>query len=276
MTTSTLYHPTRELLWLSDIHLDRVDAEKKDQFLEQLRGVRYDAALITGDISNAKQLIGHLKEISSACCERPVFFILGNHDYFFGSMTEVDKSVADLCHRTHNLIPLGHGEVIQLSPNTALVGHRGWCDGRAGYGVQTHVKSPDHKWIHDFQHLSKVRFFDRLRVLGEDSADYFRQVLPEALERNQNVLLGTHFPPCYQSLKFSGGHCRWERQPYFANCAAGEAIIGIARDYPKCRITVHAGHCHSETQARISPNLKIQVAGAETGMPTLYEILQVN
>ena len=178
--------------------------------------------------------------------------------------------------RIPNLIPLGHGEVIQLSPNTALVGHRGWYDGRAGYGFETHVKSPDHKWINDFQHLNKRKFFDRLRELGEDSADYFRKVLPEALGRNSTVLLGTHVPPCYQALKFDGKHCRWERQPYFANCSAGEAIIGISRDYPKCRITVHAGHSHSATQARISPNLEIHVAGAETGMPALHDILTIS
>lgn len=275
MTTHTRHHPTRELLWLSDIHLDRVDAETKGHFLEHLRGTRYDALLITGDISNAKQLVGHLKDISGASSERPVFFTLGNHDYFFGSMREVDKAVAELCRHTRNLISLGHGEVIQLSTRTALVGHRGWYDGRAGYGFKTHVKSPDQKWINDFRHLSKKKFFDQLRDLGEESADYFRKVLPSALERNRTVLVGTHVPPCYQALKFSGGHCRWERQPYFANCSAGDAIIGISRDYPKCRITVHAGHCHSAAHARISPELDIQVAGAEIGMPSMQKILMI-
>lgn len=77
-------------------------------------------------------------------------------------------------------------------------------------------------------------------------------------------------------LKFSGEHSRWERQPYFANCSAVEAIIGISRDYPKCRITVHAGHCHSATQAKISSTLEIQVAGAVTGMPALQEILMID
>lgn len=276
MTIHTRHHPTRELLWLSDIHLDRVDAETKRHFLDQLRGTRFDALLITGDISNAKQLVSHLKDISAAISERPAFFTLGNHDYFFSSMSEVDKVVAELCRHNRTLIPLGHGEVIQLSPSTALIGHRGWYDGRAGYGSKTHVKSPDHKWINDFRHLSKRKFFDRLRDLGEESAEYFRKVLPPALERNRILLVGTHVPPCYQALKFSGGHCRWEHQPFFANFAAGEVIIGISRDYPKCRITVHAGHSHSAAHARISPELDIQVAGAKIGMPSMQKILMID
>lgn len=47
-------------------------------------------------------------------------------------MREVDRSVAELCNRSRNLIQLGQGELIRLSPNTALIGHRGWYDGLAG------------------------------------------------------------------------------------------------------------------------------------------------
>ncbi|MCP5547773.1 MAG: metallophosphoesterase [Akkermansiaceae bacterium] len=276
MTHTILHYPTRELLWLSDIHLDRVDDDTKLEFLDQLRGVRYDALLLTGDISNAKQLVGHLTDISFACDDRPVFFLLGNHDYFFGSMPEVERAVADLCQRHENLVPLGRGEVIQLSPNTALVGHRGWYDGRAGFGVKTHVISPDRKWISDFRRLGRRAFFNRLGELGEASVDYFRSVLPKALDQYRNVLVGTHVPPFYQSLKFGGRHCRWERQPYFANCAAGKAIIGIARDYPGRKITVHAGHCHSATEAAISTNLTIRVAGAKPGQPAFHDIVIVD
>jgi predicted phosphohydrolase len=251
------------------------DDSAKTRFLDHLRRAHYDALLLTGDISNAKQLVGHLEEISRACAGRSVFFTLGNHDYFFGTMREVDRSVAELCKRNRNLIQLGQGEIIELSSNTALVGHRGWYDGRAGYGLKTRVTSPDHKWINDFRHLTKRKFFDRMRELGEDSADYFRQVLPEALDRYRKVLVGTHVPPCYQALKFSDHHCRWERQPYYANCSAGEVIIGISRDYPAGKITVHAGHCHSKARVAISQNLEVQVLAAKTGKPELKEILLI-
>ncbi len=253
-----------------------VDEDTKSDFLEKLRGVRCDALLITGDISNAKQLVGHLNDISAACGERPVFFTLGNHDYFFGSMCEVEKSVVELCDRTPNLIPLGQGEVIQLSPDTALVGHRGWYDGRAGDGERTEVVSPDQRWINDFKHLNKRRFFKRMRELGEESANYFRKVLPSALGRYRNVLVATHVPPCYQALKYNGEHCRWERQPFYANCSAGEVLIGLSRVYPRSKVTVYAGHSHSAIRVGISSRLDVQVAGARTGRPELQEVVSIH
>jgi hypothetical protein len=45
---------------------------------------------------------------------------------------------------------------------------------------------------------------------------------------------------------------------------------------PTTPITVHAGHCHSATRTRISSNPEIQVAGAETGMPAVQEILMID
>jgi hypothetical protein len=45
---------------------------------------------------------------------------------------------------------------------------------------------------------------------------------------------------------------------------------------PTTPITVHAGHCHSATRTRISSNLEIQVAGTETSMLALQEILMID
>jgi predicted MPP superfamily phosphohydrolase len=276
MTHTIQFSKTTDLLWLSDLHLDRVTDEDKDLFFEKLRGVHYDAALITGDISTSKQLIGHLGEISRACCERPVYFLLGNHDYFDGSIGEVDRAVIDLSRRCRNLIPLGHGEIIKLSPNTALIGHRGWYDGRAGAGAKTCVWSPDHRRIEDFKTHNRQQFFERLAELGDQSAGYFRRVLPEALRQYSKVLLATHVPVFYQGVKHSGTHCQWDRQPFYTNRAAGNAIVGITRMFPRRKVKIYAGHSHCATEFQMSGNLAIRVAGAQPGKPAFQEILRID
>ena len=81
MTTTSIHTHKTERLWLTDLHLDMATDEARGHFLDKLAGIRYDAVLITGDISTSRHLTRHLAEISRACGPRPVYFILGNHDY---------------------------------------------------------------------------------------------------------------------------------------------------------------------------------------------------
>ncbi len=275
MKTRFINHPTKALLWISDIHLNRASNDLKRRFLSKLASTRYDAVLITGDISVARDLAGHLAEISAACGKRRVFFVMGNHDYYGSSFAEVDSSVADVCRHHPNLISLGHGEIIELSSNTALIGHRGWFDGRAGMGSRTHITSPDCHQIDDFRGLNNAAFFRKLGELGDESADYFRQVLPTALMRYKTVFVATHVPIFTQALRHSGTYCRMDRQPYFANRAAGNAILGMSRYFPNRRLVVCAGHTHSPASVMMSPNLAIRVAGAQPGRPAFQGVTSI-
>ena len=177
---------TTALLWLSDLHLEQASDETRKRFLERLRSACCDAVLITGDISTSEHLTRHLGEISDACDDRKVYYLLGNHDYFHGSIHEVDRTVIALSQSHRNLIPLGQG------------------------------------------------------------------------------------------VKYDGRACRWERQPFFTNSAAGNTIAGILKRFPHRRITVHAGHSHSAANVRMSRNLSIQVAGAQPGRPAFNELLHIN
>lgn len=275
MTTTPPSKSINKLLWITDIHLDRASEETKSRFLDKLAGISYDGLLITGDISVAEHLTTHLAEISWACKERNVYFTLGNHCYFGSSFSEVDRRVADLCRQRSNLVPLGHGEVIQLTQNTSLIGHRGWYDGQAGAGEGTRIECPDRQWIKDFQGLTKAGFFSKLRDLGRESAHYFRQVLPKALDGSKNVIIATHVPPFTQGLGHRGSFCDWNRQPFFSNREAGNVIYGISKQFARRKITVHAGHTHCPVDARLLPNLDIRVGGAQPGFPAFQEFLTI-
>ena len=202
-------------------------------------------------------------------------FVLGNHDYFGSSFEMVDRKVAELCKQYQNLVHLGDGEIIQLSPKTALIGHRGWFDGQAGAGAQTRVGSADRYHIDDFKNLDRAGYFRKLRDLGEEAAEYFRRVLPAALTRYNTVLVGTHIPPFTQGLRHGGTHCNWETQPFFANRSCGNCIVGVSRAFPRRNIIVYAGHSHSPSTFQVSSNITSRVAGAQPGRPAINEILNI-
>ena len=271
-------HPRHkiELLWTTDIHLDRADQQAKNRFFDKLAGTRYDAVLLTGDISTSGSLPIHLAQLSRACWPKPIYLLLGNHDYFGSSFAEVDREVEVICLRHKNLILLGRGEIIRLTANTALVGHGGWYDGQAGFGRRTFVDTPDRNLIGELKGLSKDALFKKLHALGRESANYFRRVLTCALrQRFRTVLIGTHAPPFTQGILHGGQRCKWNLLPYYANSSAGFAIAGISKQFPNSRIIVHAGHTHCPAHARLSANLEIRVGGSQPGFPALQGVLEI-
>ena len=159
-----------KLLWLTDLHLDWVNIASRRQFYVRLTTTAFDAVVITGDIATATCLPSELLELGQACAPRPVYFVLGNHDFYGSTFAAVDRAVAAACVQQLNLVHLGQGEIVPLSPTTALVGHRGWADGLAGRGDRTDVKCKDIRHIADLKLGSAKEVSGKLAALGKESA----------------------------------------------------------------------------------------------------------
>jgi len=50
-----------KLMWLTDLHLDEATEKRRFEFYSRLRNENCDAVVITGDISDASGLPGHLR-----------------------------------------------------------------------------------------------------------------------------------------------------------------------------------------------------------------------
>ena len=268
--------PTTQLLWLSDIHFDRADEETRARFLRKINNMEYDAAVITGDISSSSNLASHLRDLAESCYPRPLHVVMGNNDFHGSSIENVEKLVEGVCQKHNNLRHLGYGEIIPLGEGLAIVGHRGWADGKAGWGHRTVIENRDHRSIDDLRILSKSDMFGRMEHYGRESADYFRKVLPYALTRFQHVIVATHVPPFAEVAQYNGKRCGPTHLPHFTNVSAGHAIRGIARQFPRRQITIICGHTHCATEAKILDNLTVRVAGAQKGNPAIQRILQLN
>lgn len=263
-----------KVLWLTDLHLDKADHRKKRALLSKIAAMEYDTLIISGDISSASYLTFHLLEIAAACYPHPLYFVLGNHDFHSGTIAAVEKEVDAVCRATKNLHHLRGNEVVPLSQNTALVGHRGWADARAGWGNRTVVQSRDHHSIDDFKLLSRQALFSKMESLGRESASSFRKTLPYALSIYEQVVVVTHVNPFPQTAYFCDRPCGPTHLPHFTNLSAGMALYGIARQFPKKLVTVLAGHTHSRFKTHILKNLEVRVGEARTGNPTIQEVLE--
>ena len=69
--------------------------------------------LIGGDTAEAPDVIGYLEQFASL--DRAIYFVLGNHDFYRGSIRQVRAAVEDLCRRVENLNYLSSAGVVELT-----------------------------------------------------------------------------------------------------------------------------------------------------------------
>jgi 3',5'-cyclic-AMP phosphodiesterase len=140
------------LAWLTDIHLNFVDAARVDEFLASVRD-RADAVAVSGDIAEGHNLCLYGSDMAEAI-QKPIYFVLGNHDFYRRSIPQVRTTVADLASESKYLNYLTAMNVVELTHDTAIIGHDGWADGRLGDYRRSNVILNDHLLISELaRHL---------------------------------------------------------------------------------------------------------------------------
>jgi predicted MPP superfamily phosphohydrolase len=120
-----------KLAWLTDIHLNFIGFTKRQQFYQEIIGSLCDGLLISGDIAEAPFVEELLQELALSL-KKPIYFVLGNHDYYRGQIHEVRHEVTKLTQSNEYLFWLPASGALQLNDKTFLVGQDGGADGRLG------------------------------------------------------------------------------------------------------------------------------------------------
>ena len=262
------------VLWLTDIHLNFADPIRQRVFRQQVSNSSADAILISGDIGEADDVTEYLEQLAAAW-QRPIYFVLGNHDFYFGSIAEVRHRVAELCARMPDLHYLSTSDVIELTPRVALVGHDGWADGRVGDYERSTVMMNDYKLIAELAGVGKRERWPLLKALAREAADHLRAALPKALAAYPEAILVTHVPPLHDACWHEGQLSDDEWAPHFVSLTVGEAIIDVMRRHADSKLTVLCGHTHGSGQCRPLPNVTIYTGGAIYGVPGVVRLLEL-
>jgi Icc protein len=262
------------LAWLTDLHLNFLPYAQVDEFLARVAALEADAFVLTGDVSESHDLAPMLSHVDEAL-ERPLYFVLGNHDFYHGSIREVRAAAARLCDerpRLHYLTTAA--EPIELTPQLAIVGHDGWADARLGDYERSLVMMNDYRLIAELAGHGKRDRRPILQALGDEAAAHIRAVLPSALARYSQVLLATHIPPLREACWHEGATTNDEWAPHFTCKAMGDAILSIMRDFPDRQLTVLCGHTHSPGECRPLANVQVLTGGAKYGFPVVERVLE--
>ncbi|MBZ0282206.1 MAG: metallophosphoesterase [Anaerolineae bacterium] len=260
-------------VWLTDIHLNFLSPVKMEQFYRLVRGTGADSILISGDIGEAPRLVWYLQQLENRL-QCPVYFVLGNHDYYHGSFDDVHKAVKQHLNESSYLHWMTTGEIVELAPDVGLIGHDTWADGRCGDFMTSPVMMNDYLIIQDLVGLSKSTLLQKLNTLGDAAAAYFRQILPKVLAQYRHIYCMIHVPPFQNSCWHEGQISDDNFLPHFVCQAVGEVLVEIMQKHPNHQLTVLCGHTHSSGEAQILPNLRVLTGGAEYGKPQIQQLFE--
>lgn len=263
------------LAWLTDVHLDFLDGEAIDRLARDIAAEAPDGVVLSGDITVASFVARDIGRLSLGL-GRPLWFVLGNHDYY-GADIDIVRQVAGALTRTGRGVDwLPSAGVVALSDRTALVGVDGWGDGRLGNPETTPVMLNDFVHIGDLRGLPRRALIGKLRTLGDEEAARGRELLVAALSEHEHVVFVTHVPPFREACWHEGAISNDDWLPWFTCKAMGDMLLEVADAHPRRSITVLCGHVHSRGTARMRDNLVVLTGAAEYGAPAVERILELD
>lgn len=259
---------------MTDIHLNFLEPAAITRFFERLKKKSPDAVMIAGEIGEAGSVLGYLDELHSAL-DVPVYFVLGNHDYYHGSIQHLRSQIPEFLNTHPRLFWLTNSGVVSLSSSIALIGHDSWADGVLGDFWNSRVL------LNDFVLISELANYDRsnqLRIMGElaiQAVKHFERALPEALNTHRKVFILTHVPSSRGAAWFMGKTSDENYLPFFASKVVGELLRSIMSRFPEKEATVLCGHTHGKGVYKPLPNLTVITGDARYGHPKAQGLLEV-
>lgn len=268
-------NPMIRIVWSTDLHLDAAGKQQYQLFFDLIATYEPDLVLIGGDICNGSSSILHLRQMAKLI-NKPLYFVLGNHDFYYGSIPKIRNMAQEHSKKHKGSQYLTDNGVFRLSETTALIGHDGWSDGRAGDFLNSTILLNDYFLIDELKKLNYLERLQKLNQLGDESADYFVKTLKIAFEKYERVVLLTHVPPFKEACLYEGKLCDANWAPHFVNTAAGKVLKDLMILYPTKELLILCGHTHSGTDLKILPNLRVIVGQSELGNPNVQGLIFVN
>jgi predicted MPP superfamily phosphohydrolase len=274
--------------WATDIHLDTLgnDPVAITDFGKFLVKDAPHGVFLTGDLSNAKNLVYHLSILEKAC-ERPIYFVLGNHDFYGASVETVRKTMRELTNMSQYLKYLPTTQYVALSPTTALIGHDGWYDGLYGDYKSSRFVMNDWIDIKEFADINSVTrevmgltprypiIVKQAQALAMEAVRHVHDGIKAAVRYHKTIIVLTHFPPFEESHIHNGRVGDPGAQPWYTSKLMGDLLKQASTAYPKVRFEVFCGHTHGKWDGQIAKNLFCHVGGAEYMHPELQTLITV-
>lgn len=247
------------IIWATDLHLNYFDDKFITDFGKQISKLyKADSLIISGDISLGNKLESNLKTLSDAV-QMPIYYVLGNHDYWHSSFEEIDNLTKELDN--NNIICLDNN-IIELD-NVIISGFTGWYDCKFGE-INPNVR------MNDWNRISNFKDKDPYILSEKRSNSYLN--FKDKIIPSKNQIIVTHFPPFKELIKNKENAI-----PFYGSEGAGKMLLDIKDNFEK--VICLSGHTHNRAAYSID-NIDCYVGEACRGKPNvcgiIYDDLKVN
>ena len=262
----------KKVVWITDIHLNFLGIQDLEKFISSIQEASPDILLIGGDIAEAPDVSSYLQRLEQSI-DSPIYFVLGNHDFYMGSLSKVRKKVREISRASDRLFFLEDISFVELTKDVALVGHSGWADGRLGNYNKSPVMLNDYFFIKEFKGFTKAQRLQKLHELGDIAASQLKEDIETAFKHYKKLLCLTHVPPFRESCWHKGKISDDNYLPHFACKVVGDAIKSLMQSLPNSYLTILCGHTHSSGRTKILENLEVITGNAEYGQPKIQQVI---
>ncbi|HUU87877.1 MAG TPA: metallophosphoesterase [Candidatus Glassbacteria bacterium] len=265
-----------KLAWVTDPHLNFLSPLSIKEFCNKLNSHPADGVVITGDIAEAPTVAMFLETIATTV-HKPIYFVLGNHDFYHGCIDDVRREVIDISNKYDNLHYMTDSKILELTPHTAMVGHEGWYDCRSGNFITSPFVLTDFSLIDEYRYSggSKEDIYKVSNKIAQQALQHFGYYLKEGLKKYDEIILITHVPPFTRMCMYKGGPSETDALPFFSCASLGDLIVGIKDEFPEKTLTVLAGHTHYAASFHFE-KIYGYTGAAEYGDPKVYKTLTIN
>lgn len=262
----------KKIVWVTDIHLNFLGVQGLEKFIDLVQNESPDVLLVGGDIGEAPNISLYLQRLEQSL-DLQIYFVLGNHDFYKGSLSQVREEMRKISITSNRLFFLDDIPYVELTKEIALVGHSSWADGRLGNYDKSQIMLNDYILIEEFRGLTKVQRLRKLHELGDNAASQLKDDIESALKHYKKLLCLTHVPPFRESCWSEGKISDDNYLPHFACRVVGDVIRSIMESRPDSYLTVLCGHTHSSDRTKILENLEVITGGAEYGQPKIQQVI---
>lgn len=277
--------------WVTDPHLNFLDLDSLNKFFELTNTMNLNAMVVTGDIAEGNNVAAYMRSWR-ASAHYPIFFVLGNHDYYMSSITKVratmqesfllddtdTRTIQGMTKGTFWLPAEGMRDenIVSLVPGrVALVGHDGWYDGLYADWFKSRIMMSDYQVIDELKHLPMpVLLHDKLQELAEESAEFARKILPKAFETHDHVYFATHVPCWPENAVYDGKISDANWLPHFSNKHLGDAFLELMERYPDKKLTILQGHSHGYANFHPKANITSLTGYAQYYYPEVAKVFE--